>query len=86
MCREALVWRQLRHPNVLPFIGLSQPEEEVLVPPLPPPLPNLLSPWMKHGALIDYIEVAQHRTELIIQKLVRIWLDTSMKRADVVTL
>jgi serine/threonine protein kinase len=50
LCREALVWRQLRHANILPFIGLNRS----LFP--GNSLPALISPWMTHGSLKDYVE------------------------------
>jgi hypothetical protein len=71
-----LVWRQLRHPNVLLFVGLNQelfPQD---------PLPSLLSPWMEHGRLEDFIS-GQDRTELTTHKLVRLLLDMSTLRFDI---
>ncbi|KAK0491271.1 hypothetical protein IW261DRAFT_1436717 [Armillaria novae-zelandiae] len=47
-CREALVWRQLRHPNILPFLGVS---EELFAPSY-----CLISPWMANGNIIHYLE------------------------------
>ncbi|KAK0498050.1 kinase-like domain-containing protein, partial [Armillaria luteobubalina] len=47
-CREALVWRQLRHPNVLPFLGVS---EELFAPRY-----CLISPWMVNGNIISYLK------------------------------
>ncbi|KAJ7575155.1 kinase-like domain-containing protein, partial [Mycena floridula] len=46
--REALVWKQLHHPNVLPFLGASED--------LFPPSFCLISPWMTNGNLIDYLK------------------------------
>ncbi|KAK0439163.1 hypothetical protein EV421DRAFT_872811 [Armillaria borealis] len=48
-CQEALVWRQLRHPNVLPFLGVSK---ELFAPTY-----CLISPWMVNGNIISYLEV-----------------------------
>jgi serine/threonine protein kinase len=50
LCREALVWRQLKHPNVLQFIGLNSkcfPDNI---------LPCLLAPWMDRGTLKEYVK------------------------------
>jgi serine/threonine protein kinase len=50
LCREALVWRQLQHPNILRFLGLNWslfPHDA---------LPSLLAPWMEYGTLKDYVE------------------------------
>ncbi len=47
-CQEALVWRQLRHPNVLPFLGISK---ELFTPRY-----CLISPWMVNGDVMSYLE------------------------------
>ncbi|PBK92827.1 kinase-like protein [Armillaria gallica] len=47
-CREALVWRQLRHPNVLPFLGVS---EDLFAPSY-----CLISPWMVNGNIVAYLQ------------------------------
>ncbi|KAK0503546.1 kinase-like domain-containing protein [Armillaria luteobubalina] len=46
--REALVWRQLRHPNVLPFLGVSK---DLFAPGY-----CLISPWMTNGNIISYLK------------------------------
>ncbi|KAJ7805838.1 hypothetical protein B0H14DRAFT_2610991 [Mycena olivaceomarginata] len=45
---EALIWRQLRHPNILPFLGIS---DELFAPSL-----CMISPWMENGSLIRFLE------------------------------
>ncbi|PBK89471.1 hypothetical protein ARMGADRAFT_935652 [Armillaria gallica] len=47
-CQEALVWRQLLHPNVLPFLGVSK---DVFAPRY-----CLISPWMVNGNIMSYLE------------------------------
>ncbi|KAH8796241.1 kinase-like domain-containing protein, partial [Flagelloscypha sp. PMI_526] len=47
-CKEALVWRQLRHPNVLPFLGVTET--------LFPKRFCLVSPFMKHGNVMSFLE------------------------------
>ncbi|PBK82462.1 kinase-like protein [Armillaria gallica] len=47
-CQEALVWRQLHHPNVLPFLGVN---EDLFAPRY-----CLVSPWMVNGNIMSYIE------------------------------
>ncbi|KAK0459035.1 kinase-like domain-containing protein, partial [Armillaria novae-zelandiae] len=49
-CREALVWRQLRHPNILPFLGVS---EDLFAP---SPSYCLISPWMVNGNILSYLQ------------------------------
>jgi hypothetical protein len=66
LCREALVWRQIKHPNILPFIGLNSrlfPEA---------PLPALLSPWMPHGLLKDYVASLAYDAVRSTYRLVRV--------------
>jgi hypothetical protein len=65
LCREALVWRQLCHRNVLPFLGLNTsafPKNS---------LPSLLSPWMEYGSLKEYIERLEYDAVEEIPRLVR---------------
>ncbi|KAK0439972.1 kinase-like domain-containing protein [Desarmillaria tabescens] len=49
-CREALVWRNLQHPNVLCVIGIN---EDLFHPSF-----CLISPWMKNGNIISFL--SQH--------------------------
>jgi son of sevenless-like protein len=65
-CREALVWRQLRHPNVLHFLGIdaktfSTDEKPVLC---------MVSPWMRRGTLMQYIISTDYDASLERDKLV----------------
>ncbi|KAF9071877.1 kinase-like domain-containing protein [Rhodocollybia butyracea] len=46
-CREALVWRQLRHPNILPLLGINSD--------LFSPSFCLISSWMKNKDIITYL-------------------------------
>ncbi|KAJ7619295.1 kinase-like domain-containing protein [Roridomyces roridus] len=49
LCREALVWKDLNHPNILPFIGIDRetfPESLCMV-----------SPWMENGTVLAYLAV-----------------------------
>ncbi|KAK0498047.1 kinase-like domain-containing protein, partial [Armillaria luteobubalina] len=47
-CQEALMWRQLQHPNILPFLGVS---EELFAPRY-----CLISLWMVNGNIISYLK------------------------------
>jgi serine/threonine protein kinase len=49
ICREALLWRQLSHPHILPFLGIDTEtfaSRNALC---------LVSPWMQHGTLKQYV-------------------------------
>ncbi|KAK7679029.1 hypothetical protein QCA50_017973 [Cerrena zonata] len=48
LCREALIWQQLKHPFILPFLGVDRESYE--------PYCCLVTPWMNHGNIIHYID------------------------------
>ncbi|KAJ7489240.1 kinase-like domain-containing protein, partial [Mycena latifolia] len=43
--REALIWRQLSHPNLLPFFGLYYLDNRLC----------LVSPWMENGDILEFL-------------------------------
>ncbi|KAF7337084.1 Protein kinase domain-containing protein [Mycena venus] len=43
--REALIWRQLCHPNLLPFFGLYYVDNRLC----------LVSPWMERGNIMEFL-------------------------------
>ncbi|EIW83555.1 kinase-like protein [Coniophora puteana RWD-64-598 SS2] len=43
---EIIVWRQLRHPNILPFYGVFKESDRI----------NLVSPLMRNGCLTSYLK------------------------------
>ncbi|KIK54421.1 hypothetical protein GYMLUDRAFT_106333, partial [Collybiopsis luxurians FD-317 M1] len=47
-CHEALVWRQLKHPNILPLLGVNMD--------IFPPSFCLISPWMENRNVITYLK------------------------------
>ncbi|KAF9022901.1 hypothetical protein BDZ89DRAFT_956203, partial [Hymenopellis radicata] len=48
-CRhEALLWRQLRHPSILPFFGVN---DKLFAPRL-----CLISPWMENGTIVEFLK------------------------------
>ncbi|KAF8150312.1 kinase-like domain-containing protein, partial [Mycena galopus ATCC 62051] len=53
-CREALLWRDLRHPNILPFLGIDRDS-------FPSSL-CIVSPWMEHGTVLSYLKTHGHAT------------------------
>ncbi|KAJ7468568.1 kinase-like domain-containing protein [Mycena latifolia] len=48
LCQEAIIWKGLSHPNLLPLIGVDQ---ESFLSSL-----CLVSPWMEHGNVLNYLE------------------------------
>ncbi|KAF7354933.1 Protein kinase domain-containing protein [Mycena sanguinolenta] len=53
--REALIWRQLSHPNLLPFFGLYVLDDR----------PCLISPWMENGDLKRFLSSAPPDTDRV---------------------
>jgi hypothetical protein len=47
MCKEALLWKQLNHVHVLPFLGL---DAETF-----PGFFCMVSPWMRHGTALGHV-------------------------------
>ncbi|KAF5376760.1 hypothetical protein D9757_009471 [Collybiopsis confluens] len=47
-CNEALVWKQLKHPNILPLLGVNVS--------LFAPSFCLISPWIQHGDVNHYMK------------------------------
>ncbi|KAF8186919.1 kinase-like domain-containing protein [Mycena galopus ATCC 62051] len=53
--REALIWRQLSHPNLLPFFGLHYWGSRLC----------LVSPWMPNGHILQFLETAPPDTDRV---------------------
>ncbi|KAJ7578052.1 kinase-like domain-containing protein [Mycena floridula] len=61
-CREALIWKQLSHPNLLPFLGANLSH---FYPSL-----ALVSPWMANGDIMEYLKRnPKHDRWLIIKEV-----------------
>ncbi|TDL24385.1 kinase-like protein [Rickenella mellea] len=58
--REAVIWRQLRHPNILPFYGVFKGDEHF-------DRLCLVSPWMDEGNVMEYLSkhVESNRISLL---------------------
>ncbi|KAJ7808493.1 kinase-like domain-containing protein, partial [Mycena leptocephala] len=46
--KEAIVWRYLKHPNILPFLGVDGTT-------FPAPRMAMVSPWMPQGSVLNYV-------------------------------
>ncbi len=46
-CHEALVWRNLNHPSILPFLGVNK---QLFAPSF-----CLISPWMQYGNIMSFL-------------------------------
>ncbi|KAL0563966.1 Rho guanine nucleotide exchange factor, partial [Marasmius crinis-equi] len=49
--REAILWRQMKHPNLLPCLGIYELEHTQQL--------CLVSPWIENGNLVQYLGVTQ---------------------------
>ena len=56
-CREGVAWKHLRHPNILPLLGVTVSGYRLA----------MVSEWMEHGNINEFIERDRHvnRTELV---------------------
>ncbi|KAJ7651271.1 kinase-like domain-containing protein [Roridomyces roridus] len=54
--REAVIWRQLSHPNLLPFYGLYKFRQRLC----------LVSPWMENGHVRAFLKKQSSNTELLL--------------------
>jgi serine/threonine protein kinase len=56
-CQEAVAWKHLRHPNVLPLLGVTISERRFA----------MVSEWMEHGNINGFVEKAKdvNRIELV---------------------
>ncbi|KAJ7797892.1 kinase-like domain-containing protein [Mycena olivaceomarginata] len=63
-CREALVWQRLRHPYIVPLIGIDTES-------FPSSL-SMVSPWMKHGTIIKYLSgIPDSARQFTVNRLIR---------------
>ncbi|KAF5358884.1 hypothetical protein D9757_012302 [Collybiopsis confluens] len=61
-CHEALIWRQLRHPNILPLLGVNVD--------LFSPSFCLVSPWMENKDIITYLKQnPTHRIRTVLSEV-----------------
>lgn len=66
---EAVIWRQLSHPNVLPFYGVFHLEDDRLC---------LVSPWMNNGNVVHFLESAPETKCVPLVSILMCWRRCSM--------
>jgi len=56
-CREGVAWKHLRHPNILPLIGVTVSNQRFA----------MVSAWMENGNINEFVEKDRHvnRIELV---------------------
>ncbi|KAJ7854911.1 kinase-like domain-containing protein, partial [Mycena leptocephala] len=64
-CREALVWQRLRHPYIVPLIGIDTESFPLSL--------CMVSPWMKNGTSIKYLSgMGSHERQTTVDRLLSI--------------
>jgi serine/threonine protein kinase len=66
---EALLWRMLRHPNILPLLGIYT----VDIPSIGRAIPTfyMVSEWMERGTVRDYLSSGMNNRSDEVKLLVR---------------
>jgi len=56
-CHEAVIWKRLSHPNLLPFLGVNKTLFRLA----------MVSEWMEHGTILQFVKrnVATNRLKLV---------------------
>jgi serine/threonine protein kinase len=49
-CQEGVAWKHLRHPNILPLLGVTINDDQFA----------MVSEWMDNGNINQFIEVNPH--------------------------
>ena len=64
-CREGVAWKHLRHPNILPLIGVTVSNQRFA----------MVSAWMENGNINEFVGKDQHvnRVELVCAALDSGW-------------
>ncbi|KAJ7740620.1 kinase-like domain-containing protein [Mycena metata] len=76
--REALIWRQLSHPNLLPFFGLYYFQQRLC----------LVSPWMENGHMRAFLKKKVYDTDYLLSLILDVALglehlhDTGVVHSD----
>ncbi|KAJ6518641.1 kinase-like domain-containing protein, partial [Mycena sanguinolenta] len=72
-CREALVWKDLCHPHIIPFLGIDRDSF--------PSTLCMVSPWMEHGTVMNYLQRQGHAN---VDKLANSFLSSFIYSIDII--
>ena len=53
-CHEVVLWKQLRHPNLLPLLGATKSSDTLM----------MVSEWMENGTIMDFITACPQTNRL----------------------
>jgi len=68
-CREGVAWKYLRHPNILPLIGVTVSNQRFV----------MVSAWMENGNINEFVGKDQHVNRI---ELVRVALESNYSQTD----
>ena len=68
-CREGVAWKHLRHPNILPLIGVTVSNQRFA----------MVSAWMENGNINEFVRKDQHVNRI---ELVRVTLNSNWSIAN----
>jgi len=68
-CREGVAWKHLRHPNILPLIGVTVNNQRFA----------MVSAWMENGNINEFVGKDRHVNRI---ELVGFALDSNWSRAN----
>ena len=71
-CREGVAWKHLRHPNILPLIGVTVSNQRFA----------MVSAWMENGNINEFVGKDQYVNRI---ELVRVALNSDRSIADSVS-
>jgi serine/threonine protein kinase len=76
--KEAIVWQLLRHPHIVPFLGILRQESSL----------QLVSTWMAHGQLTQYIKAHPEESPLRFVRSFTVYHDRTLthRRSDMSSL
>jgi len=68
-CKEAVIWKTLRHPNILPLIGVMMSKTQFA----------MASDWMENGNINEFLKThpAANRLELVGSQCLTIFAPSS---------
>jgi len=74
-CREAVTWKHLSHPNILPFIGVTANNEEYA----------MISPWMRGRTIVHYLRNNSATNPLKLARTIFHFVHLSVKPLSPIT-
>ena len=74
-CKEFVTWRGLRHPNVLPLLGVIMSGTQFV----------MVSEWMPNGNINQFVKAHQDKNRFKLVRLSRTFLPSPLVNEDAVS-